>query len=120
MHHNRQTGNRGEHIAVRHLKDLSYEILEQNWRFGHKEIDIIARDKNCLVVVEVKTRTNKFFHDPVEDVTRKKQSFLIQAAEEYLYRNGLDLDVRFDIILIFIIEDRTELEHIKDAFRPVA
>ncbi|MBN2480864.1 MAG: YraN family protein [Bacteroidales bacterium] len=120
MSNNLKTGIKGEHIAAQYLKNLNYEILELNWRFDHKEIDIIARDKNCLIVVEVKTRTNKFFHDPVEDITLKKQSFLIHAAEEYLYRNKLDLDVRFDIILIFIRVNRTTLEHIRDAFHPIA
>ena len=120
MNHNRSTGIKGEHIAAQYLKNLNYEILVTNWRFIHKEIDIIARDQDCLVIVEVKTRTNALFHDPVEDVTLKKQSFLIQAAEEYLYRNKLELDVRFDIIVVFIEQNRTRLEHIKDAFHPLA
>lgn len=120
MNRNRKTGIQGEEIATSYLKNLKYEILERNWRYVHKEIDIIARDQDCLVIVEVKTRTHKLFHDPVEDVNLKKQYFLIQAAEEYLYENKLDLDVRFDIIVVFIEQNRTQLEHIKDAFHPVA
>ena len=111
---------KGEEIAVRYLKKKGYEICDRNWRFMHKEIDIIARDKNCLVVVEVKTRRGRKFHDPVEDITRKKQSFLIVAAEEYLIKNRQDMDIRFDIVIVFMEKNRTEVEHIKDAFHPVA
>ncbi len=115
-----KTGIKGENTALRYLKKIKYEILEQNWRSGHKEIDIIARDTDCLVIVEVKTRTNKSFHDPVEDVSLKKQSFLIHAAEEYLYKNNLNVDVRFDIVIIYMYRNQSHLKHIKDAFHPIA
>lgn len=120
MSHNITLGAKGENIAVNYLKKNGYRILERNWRYMHKEIDIIAGCGDCLVVIEVKTRTGRTFSDPVADVTMKKQSFLVQAAEAYLFNEKLDMDVRFDIIVIFSGHNRSSLEHIKDAFHPVA
>lgn len=120
MNHNRKTGIKGEDIAERYLKTKGMKILDRNWRFMHKEIDIVARENDCLIVVEVKTRSSSTNHNPLENVTLKKQSFLVVAAEEYLIRKKLDMDVRFDIILVVMEKNHTRVEHIKDAFHPVA
>lgn len=120
MRHNIEVGTKGEDIAVNYLRKKDYRIIERNWRFRHKEIDIVAGHGDCLVVVEVKTRTGRTYGDPVAGVTLKKQAFLIQAAEFYLYNNNLDMDVRFDIIIVRFERDRSDIEHIKDAFHPFA
>jgi len=72
------------------------------------------------VIVEVKTRTRASFGDPVASITLKKQALLIQAAEAYLFTKNLDMDVRFDIIVIAGDRAGPVLEHIPDAFHPVA
>jgi len=120
MSHNLTIGNRGEDIAVSYLKKNGFRILERNWRHMHREIDIIAICRDTIVVIEVKTRTGRSFGDPVADVTVKKQAFLVQAAEAYLFNHNLDMDVRFDIIVILSGQKMPILEHIKDAFHPVA
>src|SRR5690606_22332780 len=111
-------GIRGEQIAVNHLEKNGYTIVEKNWRFGRAEIDIIAQKENTLAVVEVKTRTTNWFGNPQEFVTTKKKKLLIGAANEYVIKKDLDVDVRFDIIAVIINKKGTSLEHIEDAFYP--
>ena len=116
--HNK-TGTLGEKLAVDYLLHKGYEILETNWRSGHKEIDIIAKSNETLVIAEVKTRRSKAFEQPFEAVNDKKQEFLIDAAEYYLEEKELDLEVRFDIISIYLIKDNPEIDHIENAFSPL-
>ena len=111
-------GKQGEEIAVKYLMDKGYEILERNWRNRHKEIDIIAKDGNELVVVEVKTRKSNDYGDPDFAVNKQKQRLLISAANSYIYSNNLDLDTRFDIISIIIKDGNPVIDHIEDAFLP--
>jgi len=111
-------GKRGELIAVDYLKSRGYKILEMNWRTKHKEIDIIALDKKEIVFIEVKTRKNDYFGDPEEAVNLKKQKFLINAAENYIISNKIDLEARFDIISILTEGNKYNINHIKEAFCP--
>lgn len=112
-------GNKGEEIALKHLQENGYRILEKNWRFGHLEVDIIASDKQFLIFVEVKTRHSQFFGNPEMAVNYKKQKFLAKAAAYYIRSKRFDGEVRFDIISIILNKKITEIEHIKDAFYPI-
>ena len=111
-------GKLGEELAVNYLIEKGYEILERNWRNIHKEIDIIAKKDNVLVIVEVKARQSDEYGEPDIAVTRQKQSRLISAANAYLFQNKLDINTRFDIISIIIRDDIVEINHIEDAFLP--
>ncbi len=106
MAQHNELGKLGEEIAVRYLLGLGYKILERNWRNRHKEIDIIAMDGEELVIVEVKTRMNDDFCEPYMSVTRAKQRLLISAANSYIFKKGLDVSTRFDIISIVLKEDK--------------
>lgn len=112
------TGNKGEKLAIRYLQNLGYAILDTNWRASHYEIDIVARDGNELVIVEVKTRSNDCYGHPSEAVNNKKIRRLINAAERYIHRHNINLDTRFDVISIIFLDHQYHLEHIKDAFYP--
>jgi putative endonuclease len=81
-------------------------------------VDIITEKDNLLVVVEVKTRTSEYFENPKEAVTKKKQKFIIQAADAYIQEKNIELEVRFDIVGVTIINGKTKIEHIQDAFQP--
>jgi putative endonuclease len=118
MSENNELGKQGEEIAVAHLLKLGYIILEKNWRAGRNEIDIIAKDKDFLVIIEVKTRSKDIFAEPEEAVTRDKQQALVRAANAYIYRKNIMLETRFDIISIIINKDETRITHLKDAFYP--
>ena len=113
-----ELGKRGEELATQYLTEKGYEILERNWRNIHKEIDIIAKDGECLVIVEVKTRQTDEYGDPDMAVTRQKQWRLISAANAYVFQNKIDIDTRFDIISIVFHDDEPIIEHIEDAFLP--
>ncbi len=113
--HNR-LGIQGEQIAREFLQKQGYEILETNWRFGKKEIDIIARDGNTLVIVEVKTRTGDYFGLPWEAVSDRKIRFLVHAAEGYILKHNFNNETRFDVVSIVSKDGKFQIEHIKDAF----
>ena len=111
-------GKLGEAFAAEYLIKKGYQILERNWRSGHKEIDLIALENNTLVITEVKTRKSDEFGDPEIAVGRDKQQMLIRAAEAYVRYKHLDVDIRFDIISIVITDGEPMIEHIEDAFIP--
>ena len=111
-------GKLGEELAVNYLTGKGYEILERNWHNIHKEIDIIAKDGDELVIVEVKARQTDEYGDPDIAVTKKKQRMLIAAANAYILKNGLDIETRFDIVSIVFKNEEPVIEHIEDAFLP--
>jgi len=113
-----EIGKDGEQIAVNYLVDNGYTLLNQNWRYKKKEIDIIATINNYLVVVEVKTRTLPYVVSPEKAVTKKKQKNLIKAIEKYLIQYKMNMEVRFDIITITKSINKNTIEHIPNAFYP--
>ncbi|MBN2520457.1 MAG: YraN family protein, partial [Bacteroidales bacterium] len=74
---------------------------------------------NIIVFVEVKTRNTNYFENPKEAVTRKKQRFIIEAANAYIEKYNIDLEARFDIVSIILQGAKYEIEHIEDAFYPM-
>lgn len=115
---NNKLGNRGESIAQSYLSSLNYHILETNWRHGHLEVDLIAKDRNELVFIEVKTRQNEEHGLPEAAVSWKKQLYLRSAAEAYVHQINFYGESRFDIISIIYQNKVHSLEHFKDAFWP--
>jgi len=113
-----ELGRKGEELAVAHLKSLGYDILEVNWFSHHLEIDIVARDGNELVIVEVKSRGTDSYEHPSEAVSGRKIRFLVNAAEAYIQEKDSNLDTRFDVISIIFCGGGFRLEHFKDAFYP--
>lgn len=113
-----ELGKAGEALAVAHLEKKGYRILERNWRLGKEEIDIIARDGNFIVIVEVKTRTSNIFAEPETSVTKVKQRILVRIANAYMNYRRQCGEVRFDIVSIVIRPDGDIINHILDAFYP--
>lgn len=113
-----ELGRKGEELAVEHLRSIGYEILEVNWFSHHLEIDIIAKDGNELVIVEVKSRGTDSYEHPSEAVSNQKIRFLVNAAEAYIQEKDMTCDTRFDVISIIFCGHNFELEHFKDAFYP--
>jgi len=118
-----QKGIEGEDEAARYLIAHGFRIIERRWRFGHKEIDLVA-EQGCLTVfVEVKRRLNRSFGPARLAVDSRKRRNLVAAAEGWLLERGhggLDSTYRFDVILLHPPDQNgsVELEHIEDAFRP--
>jgi len=116
----KQFGDEGEEIAVKLLKKKGYEIIERNYRYGKGEIDIIAKDPgtNFTVFVEVKSRKNLEFGDPVYAVTKNKIKQIKRMAELYLYDKEIDeIDCRFDVITVLLRGKlKPVIEHYVNAF----
>jgi len=109
-------GKLGEEMAVEFLEKEGYEIIETNWRFQKAEVDIIAKKENILAIIEVKTRSSLDFGLPQEFVKPKKIQLLVKAVNEYVIRNDLEVEVRFDIIAVHLEGKSLVIEHLVDAF----
>lgn len=115
----KELGDRGEQIAAIFLQKEGYKILERNWYYDHKEIDIIAQQGNEIVIVEVKTREGDYFEEPWEAVSKSKIRNLVEIADVWLNQKKIDLETRFDVISIIFSDDVTyELTHFPGAFIP--
>ncbi|MEA2064464.1 MAG: YraN family protein [Gemmatimonadota bacterium] len=122
MKDNRQKGLEGEKAAAEYLRARGYVILEHGYRFGHKEIDLIAARDDVVVFVEVKSRRSESFGPANLSITPGKQRNLVAAAQGYLLEKDLIKDgrqYRFDVILLHPAggDGTVRLEHITDAFR---
>jgi len=111
-------GKKGEDIAVKYLKKKGYEILDKNYKTSIGEIDIIAKDKDIIVFIEVKTRITKRFGEPFESITKEKKYRIFKIALFYLTKNKnlSHLQIRFDVISI-LFKNQYYIKHIIDAFR---
>lgn len=114
----REIGEIAEGLAQQHILKLGYQILETNWYFGHLELDIVARDGDELVIVEVKSRNGLRYEHPSEAVTNTKIKRIVEAADAYIQEKDIDFETRFDVITVIFIGQKFELEHFKDAFYP--
>lgn len=110
----RDFGNYGEQLASIYLRNLGYTMVAVNWRYKYWEVDIIAKDGDTLVFVEVKSRTKANYGQPEDFVDLKKQRNLIQAADAYIDLSSYEGEIRFDIVSVYLETKKVEL--IKDAF----
>jgi putative endonuclease len=109
-------GERGEKIAVDFLQKQGYRIIKKNYRTRLGEIDLIARDGDTLVFIEVKTRESLEYGNPYESVNNLKKRKIGNVA--LLYLKGLKKipPCRFDVVSISYEDGKPELNLIKDAF----
>jgi putative endonuclease len=116
-----RTGKKGEDLAVVHLQQLGYRILERNYRCPLGEIDIVAKDKDTIVFVEVKSRRTEEFGDPELAVGKTKQRKMILVSLYYLaQKKDSQVKARFDVVAVKMLRDRTEVQLIQDAFELAA
>ncbi len=109
-------GKEGERIAKEFLKKKGYSILKENYRTPLGEIDIIAREKDVLVFVEVKTRADLTFGSPFEAVNHRKKEKIKQVALSFMKRLKNECPARFDVLSINVEGGKKRIEHIRDAF----
>lgn len=105
-------------LASRYLLEKGYAVLHYNWRSGHKEIDLIAKERDTLVFVEVKSRTSEQYGNAQDAVDDRKIRLLISAAQTYILKYNVDLKFRFDVITVIGRSEPYRIEHIEDAFSP--
>lgn len=109
-------GKEGEALAVEYIRKKGYRILEKNFRTFSGEIDIIAKDGETLVFVEVKTRADHAFGYPFEAVDRRKREKIRKVALGFMKGLKKEVPARFDVLSISMVNGRGNVEHIKDAF----
>lgn len=110
-------GKIGEIIAAKHLEAKGFKIIAKNYKNKIGEIDLIAKDGDYLVFVEVKTRLSAAFGNPVEAVNFYKQRKIRQVALAYLKQHKLlEQNCRFDVVSIIGQADDCVITHIENAF----
>ncbi|MCL4456723.1 MAG: YraN family protein [Nitrospirae bacterium] len=109
-------GSKGEDIAADFLKKKGYKIIRRNYKTPLGEADIIVKDNNTIVFVEVKARTSDAFGQPFEAVNYRKQEKFKKIALYYLKHNKIELSVRFDVVSILSKDGKAEVNHIMEAF----
>ena len=119
MAEHNDTGTMGEALARQHLEEQGFAILENNWRRGKAEVDIIAYKEGLIVFAEVKTRSNLQYGSPEEFVDRAKQKAYIRLADAYVTKYQRQEEVRFDIISVVVSPEGNRIEHLENAFSAV-
>ncbi|HYA93761.1 MAG TPA: YraN family protein [Thermodesulfobacteriota bacterium] len=110
-------GKKGEEKALRFLNKKGYRIIETNYVCKMGEMDLIAKEKDTLVFIEVKTRTSTMFGPPQLAVNSWKQRQLSKVALNFLKEKKLeDVKARFDVVAILLGQKGEEIELIKNAF----
>lgn len=109
-------GDIGEKQAKIYLQNKGYKIITTNYHSRYGEIDIIAKNQKYIIFVEVKARKLGSMVNPIEAVNYPKRLKIIKTASEYLYKNNIDLQPRFDIIAILNNSSDSDITHIENAF----
>ena len=111
-----QLGIWGEELAATFLREKGYIILERDWHSVHRDIDIIAQDGDTIVFVEVKTRRNRDFGDPLQAIDTEKRHHLRLAMNHYIKYRKIDNPCRFDVITVVgeMGGGMPEISHIDD------
>jgi len=109
-------GQRGEDLAASYLQKKGYKIIQRNYKTMIGEIDIIARDRDDLVFIEVKTRESLEYGHPFESVNKNKRRKIANVAMLYLKRLKDIPPCRFDVVSVYYEQGRAEFNLIQDAF----
>ena len=114
---NKTIGNLGEKIASDYLVHEGYNIMESNFRHKTGEIDLICKDGEYIVFIEVKTRNSNYYGEPAEAVDYRKRLKITRTAELYIMKKKLvNTNFRFDIVEIMLSKDTYKINLIKNAF----
>ena len=110
-----ELGKWGEDLAADYLQRNGYTIIERDWKSGRRDLDIVAKNGNVIVFVEVKTRCNSLYGQPEEAVDYRKLQSLQQAINHYIKFRHISQEVRFDIIsVVGTIGSEPDIQHIQD------
>ncbi|MCI1778843.1 MAG: YraN family protein [Bacteroidales bacterium] len=121
----KETGRRGEDEALRLLLLRGQKLLARNWRYGHKEIDIITEDEKFIRFIEVRSLTYPNIVEPYETISEIKKKKIINAAGGFLRKSGLlkgmqkKKEITFDVVSVIFKGSLIKINYIPDAFGPV-
>jgi len=115
--HRNSSGKDAELLALNYLKNLGYRFIESNYSTKFGEIDLIFKDNNTLVFVEVKYRKGKQILSIEETINKRKINRILKSAEIYINNSAHDFDeMRVDAVLIEEIEGKPIVRHIKNFY----
>ncbi len=116
--HRQNLGRWGEQQAAQYLESHGYKVLDRNWRCLRGEIDLVAKEGDVLVFVEVKTRRGRDYGTPEEAITKVKAERLLELGQRYMLERDLE-DVEWRVDLVAVELDRQgkllRFEHIPNA-----
>lgn len=116
MYVSHELGRIGENIIADYITKLGYKVVERNFEYNQGEIDIIAKDKEELVFIEVKTRTDISYGEASEAVTNTKKRHLINSIKYYIYKQKLENQpIRIDVAEVYIKCGKVKINYIKQA-----
>lgn len=115
--HNKEIGKYGEEVATEYLENLGYSIICRNFITSTAEIDIIAKNRNEYVFIEVKTRVSKKYGNGIEAINKNKKRHILNATRYFIYKNHLEnKNIRFDVIEVYINPKHNFINHVKGVF----
>jgi putative endonuclease len=110
-------GKKGEDTAAQFLEGKGYEIVARNYHVKRQEIDIVAKEKETYVFVEVKSRSSSDFGFPEDFVSAQQEGRIRNAATHFLVEQNITAKhIRFDVVSVLVSENNMEIEHFEDAF----
>lgn len=116
MYVSHELGRIGENIIADYITKLGYKVVERNFACNQGEIDIVAKDKEELVFIEVKTRTDISYGEASEAVTDTKKRHLINSIKYYIYKQKLENQpIRIDVAEVYINKGKVKINYIKQA-----
>lgn len=116
MNKKSEHGKLAENLAQRLLESNQLTLLEKNYHCRYGEIDLIMKDENTLVFVEVRFRKSNQFGGALESIDRKKQNKIRITAQHYLQKNKCKHNARFDVVTLSSLSDNNKINWIKYAF----
>jgi putative endonuclease len=118
MTRSHRLGRRAEGLTADYLLARGWRVLDRNWRFHHKELDIVAERDGVVAFVEVKARGPGMWGHPLQAITAAKRRELTVAARGWIARRGRrGQSYRFDAAVVVESKDRTTVEYFEDAWR---
>lgn len=116
MYVSHELGRIGENIIADYITKLGYKVVERNFACNQGEIDIVAKDKEELVFIEVKTRTDISYGEASEAVTDTKKRHLINTIKYYIYKQKMENQpIRIDVAEVYINKGKVKVNYIKQA-----
>ena len=118
MAESHETGRRAEGVAAAYLERRGWHVVDRNWRFHHKELDLVAERDGLVAFVEVKARAESGWGSALEAITARKRRDLAVAARGWIaLRGGGYHSFRFDAVVVVRGPRGTRVEHVEDAWR---
>ena len=108
-------GQRGEALAIAHFEELGFSVVKKNYRYRRSEVDLIVRQTNTLVFVEVKLRKNAEYGHPESFVDVSQADRIVAAADHYVHETNWEGMIRFDVVAI-TLHPKLTVTHFEDAF----